>query len=505
MITPRIIQIQKKDNVVIPVQDVPKGTILENGLSTLDNIPMGHKIALHPLKKGDAIIRYGVTIGYLNQDVQAGSLVHEEMLELPELPSLENMPWGTDINAALPSAPRKTFMGFDIPGGRFAGVRNILGIMPTVHCSSPVLNIAVEKMRKELLPKYPNVDDIVALNHLYGCGVAIKAREAHMWIRSLRNIMRNPNFGGELMVVGLGCEKLTPDMLLDESENTGENLINLQDCKGFNAMIDAITVMAEKKLEKLNKRQRTELPLSKLCVGLQCGGSDAFSGVSCNPVAGYASDLLVGAGSTVLFSEVTEVRDGTYLIAARCVDEASARKLAAEMRWYDEYLDAGGVDRDANPSPGNKKGGLSNIVEKAMGSIAKSGTAPVVEILSPGELPSRQGLIFAATPASDLVCGPQQLASGMGLEVFMTGRGTPYGLASAPVIKIGSHTNLKELWDDLIDLNAGTVVDGKETIEEAGIRLFNMIVDTASGVYKPWAEHYKLYNELAVFNPAPIT
>ncbi|MCL2231508.1 MAG: UxaA family hydrolase [Treponema sp.] len=501
----RLIQIQKKDNVAIPVQNIAKGSALENGLTALNDIPLGHKIALHPLKKGDTVIRYGIAIGYLNQDVQAGAWINEDMLELPELPPLENMPWGTDVHAVLPSAPRKTFMGFDIPGERFAGVRNILGIMPTAHCSSPVLNIAAEKMRKELLPKYPNVDDIVALNHLYGCGVAIKAREAYMWIRSLRNIMRNPNFGGELMVVGLGCEKLTPDMLLDESENTGENLINLQDCKGFHAMIDAMMSMAEKKLEKLNKRQRTELPLSKLCVGLQCGGSDAFSGVSCNPVAGYASDLLVNAGSTVMFSEVTEVRDGTYLIAARCVDEASAHKLAAEMRWYDDYLEAGGVDRDANPAPGNKKGGLSNIVEKAMGSIAKSGTAPVVEVLSPGELPSRQGLIFAATPASDLVCGPQQLASGMGLEVFMTGRGTPYGLASAPVIKISSHSNLKELWDDLIDLNAGTVVDGKETIEEAGARLFNMIVDTASGVYKPWAEHYKLYNELAVFNPAPIT
>jgi len=501
----RLIQIQKKDNVAIPVADVAKGTALENGLTALNDIPLGHKIALYPLKKGDAVIRYGVTIGYLNQDVQAGAWINENMLELPDSPPLEDMPWGTDINTALPEAPRKTFLGYDIPGGKYAGIRNILGIMPTAHCVSGVMKIAVDRMRAELLPKYPNVDNIVGLDHLYGCGVAINAREAYMWIRSLRNIMRNPNFGGELMVVGLGCEKLTPDMLLDASENTSENLINLQDCKGFNAMIDEMMAMAEKKLERLNKRKRTELPLSKLCIGLQCGGSDAFSGVSCNPVSGYASDLLVGAGSTVMFSEVTEVRDGTHFIAARCVDEATAKKLAAEMRWYDGYLDAGGVDRAANTTPGNKKGGLSNIVEKAMGSIAKSGIAPVVEVLSPGEQPSKQGLIFAATPASDLVCGPQQLASGMVLEVFMTGRGTPYGLASAPVIKVVSHSRMKELWDDLVDFNAGTVVDGKETIEEAGIRMFNMIIDTASGTYKPWAEHYKLYNELAVFNPAPIT
>ena len=501
----KLIQIQKNDNVAIPVQDVPKGTTLENGLTALNDIPLGHKIALCHLRKGDAVIRYGIAIGYMKQDARAGSLINEDMLELPDLPSLKNMPWGTDINAILPSAPRKTFMGYDIPGTRFAGIRNILGIMPAVQCACGVLNIAVEKMRIELLPKYPNVDDIVPLNHLYGCGVAIKARDAYKWIRSLRNIMRNPNFGGELMVLALGCEMLTPDMLLDSNENTNENLVNLQDCKGFSAMIDAIFNMAEKKLQKLNKRQRVELPLSRLCVGMQCGGSDAFSGISCNPAAGYASDLLVEAGATTLFSEVTEVRDGAYLIAARCLDAVTAQKLADEMRWYDAYLGEGGVDRDANPSPGNKKGGLSNIVEKAMGAIAKSGTAPVVEVLSPGEQPTKQGLVFAATPASDIVCGPQQLASGMVMEIFMTGRGTPYGLAAAPVIKVSSNTKLKELWDDLIDINAGTIIDGTETIEETGGRLFNMIIDTASGIYKPWAERYKLYNELSVFNPAPIT
>jgi galactarate dehydratase len=263
--------------------------------------------------------------------------------------------------------------------------------------------------------------------------------------------------------------------------------------------------MAEKKLQKLNRRCRTELPLSRLCVGMQCGGSDSFSGITSNPSTGYASDLLVSAGATVLFSEVTEVRDGVHLIAARCIDEKAAKKLAEEMRWYDGYLEAGGVDRNANPAPGNKKGGLANIVEKAMGSIAKSGSTPVVEVLSPGERPVKKGLIFAATPASDIVCGPEQLASGIVLQVFMTGRGTPYGLAAVPVIKVSSRTFLKELWHDLIDINAGTIVEGKETIEEVGLRLFNMIIDTASGRYRPWAEQYKLHNDLAVFNPAPIT
>lgn len=214
------------------------------------------------------------------------------------------------------------------------------------------------------------------------------------------------------MVVSLGCEKLTVDMLVGEENNTPENVIVLQEFKGFEAMTNAILDMAEKKLQVLEQRRREELPLSELLVGMQCGGSDAFSGVTANPSAGYAADMLVQAGATVMFSEVTEVRDGVHLIAERCVDAKTRDKLAAEMRWYDHYLDEGQVDRSANPTPGNKKGGLSNIVEKAMGSIAKSGSSPIVEVLSPAERPSKHGMIYAATPASDIVCGPCQLASG---------------------------------------------------------------------------------------------
>jgi galactarate dehydratase len=501
----RIIQVNPADNVAIPVQAVPKGTTLSDGLITRDDIPQGHKIALRDLKKGEAVIRYGVSLGYLTKDAGAGSWINEFMIQLPQPPALDEMPFGCNINRNLPKAPITTFEGYDIPGAPFAGIRNILAITPTVQCVTGVLNVAVQKMKAELLPKYPHVDDIVPLNHAYGCGVAINAREAHIWIRSLKNLLHNPNFGGEIMVVGLGCEKLTPELLLDESENNKDNVIILQECAGFHKMIDALMVMAEKKLQKLNARKRTTLPLEKLCIGMQCGGSDAFSGVTANPAAGYASDLLVQAGATVLFSEVTEVRDGVHVISERCVNAEVSKKLADEMKWYDAYLEAGGADRSANPTPGNKKGGLANIMEKAMGSITKSGSAPIVEVLSPGERPSKKGLIFAATPASDIVCGPEQLASGITLQVFMTGRGTPYGLAAAPVIKVSSRTTMKEMWDDLIDVNAGIIAEGKETIQEVGLRLFTMIVDTAGGRHKPWAEQYKLYNDLSIFNPAPIT
>lgn len=499
------IQINPRDNVAIAVQEVAAGTELMPGVVTLSDIPQGHKIALQDIPKDGAIIRYGVELGYALDDIARGQWINEHMLRLPTPPGLDDMPWGVNIKTELPEAPVKTWMGYRNPEGGPAGTRNILGIQTTVQCVQGVLDVAVERIRKELLPKYPDVDDVVAVNHAYGCGVAINAPEAKVPIRALRNLCHHPNFGGQLMVVSLGCEKLTADMLVDPENNTPENVIVLQDNPGFDANINAIMAMAEKKLKVLNARRREELPLSDLLIGMQCGGSDAFSGVTANPSAGYAADMLVGAGATVLFSEVTEVRDGVHLIAERCVSAEVRDKLASEMRWYDNYLLEGEVDRSANPTPGNKKGGLSNIVEKAMGSIAKSGSSPIVEVLSPAERPTKHGEIFAATPASDIVCGPCQLASGIGLQVFMTGRGTPYGLAAAPVIKVCSRNEMKAQWPDLIDVCAGPVATGEKTIQDVGTELFNLIIDVASGRKQPWAEKHGLHNFLCIFNPAPIT
>ena len=301
------IQINPRDNVAIAVQAVVAGTELMPGVVTLSDIPQGHKVALHDIPKDCDIIRYGVTLGYALDYIPKGSWINEHMLRLPTPPGLDDMPWGVNLRRELPEAPRRTWLGYRNPEGGYAGTRNILGIQTTVQCVQGVLDVAVERIRRELLPKYPNVDDVVAINHAYGCGVAISAPEAKIPIRALRNLCHHPNFGGELMVVALGCEKLTPDMLVDPENNTPENVIVLQDNPGFEANIRAIMDMAEKKLAKLNARRREELPLSELLVGMQCGGSDAFSGVTANPAAGYAADMLVGAGGTVLFSEVTEV------------------------------------------------------------------------------------------------------------------------------------------------------------------------------------------------------
>ena len=508
---PRVIRINVKDNVIIPLDDIKKGEPVTDGITAAADIPQGHKIALKSLNAGESVIRYGTALGTLKVPVPSGGWIREDMLELPPAAALDHMPYGTNISPPPSLIPQEDlpgggfFEGYETPGFRFAGTRNILGIMTTVQCVTGVLNAAVGKIKEELLPRYPNVDGVAPINHGYGCGVAIKGARADIPLRTLKNMLRNPNFGGEIMVAALGCEKLTLDMLLEPHENNNENVIVLQKLAGFKAMIDAILKMAERKLERLNRRRRVSLPLDRLCVGLQCGGSDAFSGITANPAAGYASDLLAASGAAVLFSEVSEVRDGAEQLSARCPDPGTAKKLAAEMAWFDQYLAAGGVDRSANPSPGNKAGGLSNIMEKALGSIAKSGASPIVEVLAPGETPSRQGLVFAATPASDFVCGPLQMASGVTVQVFMTGRGTPYGLAAVPVIKVSSRSDLHNLWQDLIDINAGTIAEGTETIAEAGKRLFAMIIETASGRHKPWAEQYALHNDICLFDPAPVT
>ncbi len=271
-------------------------------------------------------------------------------------------------------------------------------------------------------------------------------------------------------------------------------------------MVDDILRVAERHLTKLNQRQRETCPASELVVGMQCGGSDAFSGVTANPAVGYASDLLVRCGATVMFSEVTEVRDAIHLLTPRAINEAVGKRLLDEMAWYDNYLDMGKTDRSAKPVPWQQKRRPGERRGKSVGqSIAKSGKSAIVEVLSPGQRPTKRGLIYAATPASDFVCGTQQVASGITVQVFTTGRGTPYGLMAVPVIKMATRTELANRWYDLMDINAGTIATGEETIEDVGWKLFHFILDVASGRKKTFSDQWGLHNQLAVFNPAPVT
>jgi len=514
---PLAIRMHEADNVAIIANDggLPAGAVLPSGLALCEKVPQGHKVALVDIAEGAAVCRYDVAIGYALQPIPAGSWVHERLLRMPEARELQGLPMATARPSALAPLEGYSFEGYRNADGS-VGTRNILAITQTVQCVAGVTGFAVQRIKAELLPRYPNVDDVVALEHSYGCGVAIDAPDAVVPIRTLRNISLNPNFGGEVMVVSLGCEKLQPERLMppgtipitDQREaDAALDVVCLQDDAhvGFLSMIDSVMRQAEVHLARLNARRRETVPASELVVGVQCGGSDAFSGVTANPAVGFCTDLLVRAGASVMFSETTEVRDGIAQLTARAANPEIAQAMVREMAWYDAYLQRGSVDRSANTTPGNKKGGLSNIVEKAMGSIVKSGSAPIAGVLAPGEKLKTRGLTYAATPASDFICGTLQLAAGMNLHVFTTGRGTPYGLAECPVIKVATRTDLARRWHDLMDVNAGRIADGEASIEEVGWELFHLMLDVASGRRKTWAEHWKLHNALVLFNPAPVT
>jgi galactarate dehydratase len=520
---PHTIRMAEGDNVAIVANEggLDAGTVLASGLRLVDRVPQGHKVALAPIGAGEAVVRYGIPIGYAAEAIAAGRWVHERLLKMPAARSLEGLPVATIKPPSPAPLVGYTFEGFRNADGS-VGTRNILAITTTVQCVAGVVEHAVARIKAELLPHFPNVDDVVGLEHGYGCGVAIDAPDAQIPIRTLRNISKNPNFGGEIMVVSLGCEKLQPERLLppgsfeilDErgGPDAGEGLdvVCLQDDAhvGFASMIDSILASARRHLERLNARRRETVPASALVVGVQCGGSDAFSGATANPAVGVCTDLLVRAGATVMFSEVTEVRDGIDQLTARAATPEVAAAMVREMAWYDAYLGKGGADRSANTTPGNKKGGLANIVEKAMGSIVKSGSAPIVGVLGPGERLRDKGLtsglVYAATPASDFICGTLQLAAGMNVHVFTTGRGTPYGLAEAPVVKVATTSGLARRWHDLMDVNAGTIADGEATIEETGWALFRLLLDVAGGT-RTCAERHGLHNALVLFNPAPVT
>jgi galactarate dehydratase len=513
---PRYIRVHVNDNVAIVVNEggLRAGDRFATGLKLCEAIPEAHKVALSDLAKGDAIIRYGVAIGYANRPIARGSWVHEGLMTAPEAPPLDRCPLATAPPQPLTPLDGYSFEGYRNPDGS-AGTKNILGISTTVQCVAPTVDHAVRRIKKEILPRYPYVDDVVAITHPYGCGVAIDAPGAAIPIRTLHNLALHPNFGGEVMLVSLGCEKLQPVRLMSANGLAANNLpvlesepsvAVLQDAKqGFGEIIATIMALAERKLEKLNQRRRVTCPASDLVVGLQCGGSDAMSGVTANPAVGFAADLLVRAGATVMFSEVTEVRDAAHLLTARAATPEIAQDFVREMAWYDEYLRQGGADRAANPTPGNKQGGLANVVEKAMGSIAKAGSTALVGVAGPGERVTKKGLVFAATPASDFICGTLQLAASMNMHIFTTGRGTPYGLAMAPVIKVASNSGLARRWPDLIDIDAGRIATAEATVEQIGWEIFSLVLEVAGGKKKVWADHWGLHNEFALFNPGPVT
>lgn len=503
-----LIKVNPNDNVAIIVveEGLKKGDIIEqDNIFLKEDIPFGHKIALVDISKDSPVYRYGVVIGYAKVDLEQGSWVNETNIYVKSSDEMNTSNEQINLQYRFEGISRpnpRYFMGYRNTNGTVA-IRNVLAINTTVQCVAGVVDYVVKKIKEELIPKYPNVDDVIGLNHLYGCGVAIDGKGAEIPQRTIRNISDNPNLIEGRLIVGLGCEKFSPERAFPGYNQ--DDLVILQDCHGFMAMVDTIYKKAEERLVKLNQRKREPVPVSELVIGMQCGGSDAFSGLTSNPAMGYAADLLVLYGAKVIFSEMSEVRDGVHILKHRITQPEVIEKLNREVEWYDSYLAAGDVDRAANTTLGNKKGGLSTIVEKSMGSITKSGTSEIVDVISAGEKITKKGLTFAATPASDFVCGTEQLASGIIMQLFSSGRGTTYNLRQIPVLKVSSNSVLANKWKDIIDVDCGKILTGEETIETMGQKIFELIIKVASGEIKTKSDILGIYNALSVFNPAPIT
>ena len=515
-VTPILIRMHADDNVAIVANDggLGAGTQIPNGPTLLDKLPQGHKLALENIAAGSPVRRYGVIIGIAKSDIAAGRWVHERLLDMPAARSFDGLPMATV--KAPPQAPLDgySFMGYRNADGS-AGTRNLLAITTTVQCVAGVVGLAVQRITAELLPQFPNVDGVVGLEHSYGCGVAIDAPGAEIPIRTLRHISLNPNFGGEVMVVSLGCEKLPPERLMPPgsipiNDQRGETLdtVRLQDDAhiGLTDMVDHILTQARVHLTRLNARKREPVPASALVVGVQCGGSDAFSGATANPAVGYCADLLVRVGATIMFSENTEVRDGVDQLTSRAATPEIAEAIIRELDWYDRYLARGQADRSRTRRPATRPVACPISSKRQWARSSKAAARPSPMCCHPAKNCAKTNAAWSSPPppASDFICGTLQLAAGMNLHVFTTGRGTPYGLAACPVIKVATRTDLARRWHDLMDLNAGLIADGQATIEDTGWAMFKLLLDTASG-RKTWAEQHRLHNALVLFNPAPVT
>ena len=469
----------------------------------------GIKIARQLIKKNSSIIKYGVKIGVAKTDIEKGDKVNEDVMG--EIDTFEISRKNESFNYSFKLPERlKNFYGYLNKDGS-AGTRNYLCISTSVNCVAGVVEHAVKKIKEELLPKYKKVDGIVLLNHTYGCGVAINAKDSNIPKRTLVNLTLNPNFGRYCLLVGLGCEKMSHEIYLKYLSNQNEknnfvfDSIYFQDINenGFNGIINEVCKKAEEGLKYLNQRKRCKIPISKLNIGMQCGGSDGLSGITANPLLGVVSDLIINQGGTTIFSENTECMDAEKFLISRCKNYQIADKLKSEFDWYRSYLEKNNVDRSANITPGNKSGGLSSISEKALGSISKSGSKVIEDVISPGERTKRMGLNFLSGPASDFICGTLQLAAGANIHIFTTGRGTPYSIDGFPVIKISSNSKIYKKWFDIIDFDAGKLIYEQE-LNEVALDLFSFIIKVASGE-KTCAEKLNISNGIVLFNPAPIT
>ena len=475
-----IIRLHAIDNLVIALTDLPKGaTPAGLGVTLPGAVPRGHKIAACAIAKGETVLRYGQSIGQATEDIPAGGHIHSHNLGMG--------PHSTDYAIGqqatpLPPLAERTFMGYHRSDGQ-VGTRNYIGILTSVNCSGSVARFIAEAAEKDpILSSMPNIDGFVPIVHNSGCGMSGVNEGYDTLMRTLKGYARNANFGG-ILLVGLGCEVLqVPDLVGQGRLRPDGNFryMTIQGTGGTRATIVKGLEVLREMAEVAAKVARAPAPVSKLTIGLQCGGSDGYSGITANPALGVASDLLVRMGGTTILSETPEIYGAEHLLTRRAVSTEVGEKLIERIKWWEHYTALNGGEMDNNPSPGNKRGGLTTILEKSLGAVAKGGTAPLAGVYKFAEPITTPGFVYMDSPGYDPCSVTGQIASGATMIVFTTGRGSVSGYKPSPCIKLATNNEMYQRMAEDMDINCGDIIDGV-SIEAKGAEILEKIIAVASG------------------------
>ena len=480
-----VIRIHPRDNVVIARRQLVSGQRLDDeGVTVAGLIPPGHKVATAAIAAGAPVRRYDQIIGSATQAIAPGQHVHVHNLAFSRFERTHEPGAGAQPTAYV--AEPATFDGIVRHDGRVA-TRNYIGVLTSVNCSATAARAIADHFRRDIRPEalapFPNVDGVVALTHGMGCATASDGEELRVLRRALGGYARHPNFAA-VLIVGLGCETNQIQGLVAQeglAEGAALRTFSIQDTGGTARTVARGIEIVREMLPAANRITRRPVPAQHLVVGLQCGGSDGYSGISANPALGAAVDRLVRHGGTAILSETPEIYGGEHLLTRRAVSTAVADKLLARIAWWEAYTARNGMQMDNNPSAGNKAGGLTTILEKSLGAIAKSGTTNLVDVVEYAEGLRARGFVYMDTPGYDPVSATGQVAGGANLICFTTGRGSAYGCAPSPSLKLSTNTALWHRQQEDIDIDCGGIVEGLETVDEAGERIFRLMLETASG------------------------
>ena len=451
------------------------------GIEAAERIPAGHKLALREIPQGEPIRKYNQIIGFASQSIPAGTHVHSHNTEMR--PFERDYAFGVDKKEDDPVATPATFAGYLRADGR-VGTRNYLAVLSSVNCSATVARYIADSFRDEdVKAEFPNVDGVVSLTHSTGCGQSIKGEGLTLLRSVMAGYATHPNVSGAVLV-GLGCEINQIADLLDAhglARGPGLQTMTIQDSGGTKVTVERGIAMIKEMLPEANKAVRSTVPVAQLTLGLECGGSDGYSGITANPALGAAADLLVRHGGTAVLSETPEIYGAEHLLTRRAVSREVGEKLIALIRWWEAYTARNGSELDNNPTPGNKAGGLTTILEKSLGAVAKGGTMNLSGVFNFAEKINTKGFVFMDSPGYDPVSITGQVASGANIVCFTTGRGSVYGCKPAPSLKLATNSPMYQRMSDDMDVNCGEILDGSTTVQEKGEQIFQLILDTASG------------------------